>query len=375
MGKYNMGFKFRIYPNKTQQKMIDRTLGCCRFVYNHFLAIRRDEWKVNHNSLNFMKTSRLLTDLKRRDDTSWLKEVDCHALQQSLRDLDRAYQNFFKKRAGYPRFKSKHSHSQSYRTTNGNRDTSIRIIDKRIKLPKVGFVKIKQSRTFEGRILNATVSHTASGKYFVSLCVEMDKEKLIRPNAGGKIGIDVGLKEFYSDSNGNTIANPRVLKKLSKKLAREQRELSRKMPKSKNREKARIRVAKVYEHIANIRKDFLHKLSTQLVRENQTIAIEHLNVKSMLQNHRLARSISDVSWSEFFRQLEYKAELHDGELLKVDTFYPSSQICSNCGYQNTETKNLGVREWTCPRCGTRHDRDINAAKNILRKALENKQVA
>lgn len=374
MEKYTIGFKFRIYPNNTQQRLINRTLGCARFVFNHFLTVRRDEWNANHNSLTYVKTSKLLTDLKKREETSWLKEADSYALQQSLRDLDRAYENFFKKRAGYPRFKSKHSHSQSYRTTN-IRGSGIRIVGKKIKLPKVGFVKIKQSRTFEGRILNATVSHTASGKYFVSLCVEMDKDKLVRSNNGGKIGIDVGLNEFYSDSNGNTVANPRTFRKLSKKLAREQRRFSRKMPRSKNREKARIRVAKIYERIANTRKDFLNKLSTQLVRENQTIAVEHLDVQGMLKKRRLAKSISDASWSEFFRQLEYKTELHGGELLKVDMFYPSSQICSNCGYQNTETKNLSVRKWTCPECGTHHDRDINAAKNILRKALEDKQAA
>lgn len=330
MEKYNLRFKFRIYPNCEQQQKINCILGCARFVYNHFLAIRRDEWKANHQSVTYYQTSSMLTDLKRREECNWLKQADSRALVNSLCDLDHAYENFFKKRAKYPRFKSKHNHNQTYRTNNTK--NCIRIVDNRIRLPKIGFVKIKQSHKFEGRILNATIRHTASGKYFVSICVEMDKEKLISANDGKQIGIDVGLKEFYTDSNGNIIANPRILKKLSKKLAREQRRFSHKMPKSRNREKARIRVARAYERITNIRKDFLHKLSTRLARENQTIAVEHLNVKGMLKNHRLAKSISDVSWGEFFRQLEYKTELHGGELLKIDMFYPSSQICSTCGY-------------------------------------------
>lgn len=370
METYTLGYKFRIYPNKTQEKLINRTLGCARFVFNHFLAIRRDEWKANRNSLTYVKTSKLLTDLKKRKETAWLSEVDSMALPESLRNLDRAYENFFKKRARYPRFKSKHNHSQSYRTR--NQANGIRIVENRIKLPKVGFVKIKQSRAFEGKIQNATISRTASGKYFVSLCVETDKATLFRPNGGKQIGIDVGLKAFYSDSNGDTVENPHPLKKLQSKLRREQRRLSRKMPRSVNRDKARVRVARIHERIANIRRDFLHKLSTRLARENRTIAVEHLNVKGMLRNHRLAKSISDASWSEFFRQLTYKTELHGGELLKVDTFYPSSQTCSVCGHQNPVTKELRVREWDCPECGTHHDRDVNAAKNILRKALEDK---
>lgn len=368
---YTMGYKYRIYLNKTQMDLINRTLGCCRFVFNHFLVVRRDQWDANHQSVTYNQTAALLTDLKRREETCWLKEVDSMALQESLRNLDTAYKNFFEKRAKYPRFKSKHCHNQSYRTR--NQSNGIRFVDGKLKLPKIGLVKIKQSRDFEGRILNATVSRTASGKYFVSLCVEQDIENLQQVNRGGQVGIDVGLKEFYSDSNGNTVANPRILRKLSKKLAREQRKLSRKMPRSKNRNKQRVRVARVHEKIANIRKDFLHNVSTQLVRENQTIAVEDLKVKNMLKNHKLAKAISDVSWSEFFRQLEYKAELYGVEVLKVPTFYPSSQTCHVCGYQNPEVKDLSVREWTCPNCGEPHmDRDTNAALNILTKALADK---
>lgn len=370
METYTMGYKYRIYPNKTQEELINRTLGSCRFVFNHFLAVRRDQWQANHQSVTYNQTASMLTGLKRREETCWLKEVDSMALQESLRNLDMAFQNFFAKRAKYPRFKSKHCHSQSYRTR--NLSNGIRLVDSKLKLPKIGLVRIKQHREFDGRIFNATISRTASGKYFVSLCVEQDIENLFHSNNGGQIGIDVGLKEFYSDSNGDTVANPRVLRRLSKKLLREQHRLSRKLPRSSNHNKQRVRVARVHEKIANIRKDFLHKVSTQLVRENQTIAVEDLRVKNMMKNHKLAKAISDVSWSEFFRQLEYKAKLYGSEILKVPTFYPSSQTCHVCGYQNAETKDLSVREWICPYCGTRHDRDTNAARNILAKALADK---
>lgn len=370
METYTKGFRFRIYPNMAQQQKINRILGCCRFVYNHFLALRRDEWEENKESVTYNQTSSLLTEMKHQREYVWLNEADSMALQESLKNLERAYQNFFKKRAGYPHFKSKHVHCQSYRTR--NQSNGIRIVGNKIKLPKIGEVKAKLSRSFEGKILNATVTRTASGKYYVSLCVEMDIESLLRRNDGGTVGIDVGLKEFYTDSNGNTVGNPRILQRLSRKLAREQRKIARKMPKSSNRNKARIRVARLHERIASIRKDFLHKTSTALVRENQTIAIEHLKIRNMLKNHHLAKAISDVSWSEFFRQLEYKAVLYGADVLKVDTFYPSSQTCFHCGHQHQETKNLSIREWTCPKCGTCHDRDENAAKNILRRALKQK---
>lgn len=371
--EYTKGFKFRIYPDAEQQKIINQTLGCARVVYNHFLALRRDSWQEKRESVTYVKSSRMLTELKCHPDFVWLKSVDSMALQEALRNLDRAFQNFFKKQSGYPRFKSKHNHNQSYRTR--NQSGGIRIVDGNIKLPRIGIVKTKLSREFAGRILNATVSRTASGKYFVSLCVEMDMESMLSRNKGGQVGIDVGLKEFYTDDKGNAVANPRPLRKLEKKLHRLQRRLSKKARSSNNHNKARIKVARVHERIANIRKDFLHKESARLVRENQLIAVENLKIKNMLKNRKLAKAISDVSWSEFFRMLEYKAVLYGCDVVKVDTFYPSSQTCYCCGYRNIGTKNLAVRKWQCPECGNVHDRDVNAARNILNKALEMRKSA
>jgi len=319
----------------------------------------------NGQKLGYTQTSAMLTALKKQDDFAFLKDVDSIALQQSLRDLDRAFVNMFQKRAKHPQFKSKHNYHQSYRTI--NQGGNIRIVGKYIKLPKLGYVKVRQSMEI-GHINNVTVEKTPSGKYFVVLNVDFEPE--FHPNSGKTIGIDVGIKDFYTDSNGTAVSNPRYLEKSAKKLVREQRRFSRKQNGSKNRNKQRVRVAKVHEKVTNQRNDFLQKTSTMLVRENQTICIEDLNVKGMIRNHKLARSIASVSWSKFFEMLQYKATWYGNEVIKVPTMYPSSQTCSECGYQNPLVRNLSVRNWVCPECHTKHDRDYNASINILRRGLQ-----
>ena len=358
------GMKFRIYPNKTQETIIQKTFGCSRFVYNFGLASRIEEYK-NGNSIGYKETCSILTSIKHSEEYSWLREVDNIALQQSLRDLDKAYKNFFKKRASFPKFKSKHNHNKSYRTQNINGNISV--VGKHIKLPKLGYVKAKISMPVDGKIKNATIQQAPSGKYFCSLIVEV--LDVFYPNNGCVVGLDMGIKTFYTDSNGNSIPNPKTLAKSEKKLVKEQRKLSKKVKGSSNWNKQRIKVAKIYEKITNQRDDFLHKESTRLVRENQIICIEDLNVKGMIRNHKLAKSISDVSWGKFFTMLEYKSALYGTEIIKVPRFYPSSQICSCCGYKNPNIKNLSIRKWTCPACNTYHNRDDNAAKNILKMGL------
>lgn len=358
-------YKFRIYPNKKQQELIEKTFGCSRFVYNYYLVKKIDLYKESKQSMSNNECSKDLTSLKK--ELVWLKEADKWALQNSLRDLDSAYKHFFKKHSGFPKFKSKKNRHNSYRTTfiNGN----IEVLEKYIKLPKLGKVKYKdRTHSIQGKILNATISQMPSGKYYVSVCCT-DVEYKPCKKTGLAIGVDLGIKDFAITSNGDKYENPKYLTKSLNKLTKLQRELSRKTIGGSNWNKARLKVAKLQEHIINQRKDFLHKLSTQLIKDNDVICLENLKISNMIKNRKLARSISDVSWYEFIRQLEYKADWNNKEVIKIDTFFPSSQLCSACGYKNSNTKNLSVREWDCPKCKTRNDRDINAAINILNEGL------
>ena len=362
-------YRFRIYPTKEQKELIQRTFGCCRFVYNRFLAMRIAIYKETGTTMNYYSCSNALTPMKK--DLEWLKEVDATALQSSLRDLDAAFQNFFRglkqgQQIGFPKFKSKRDQRKSYKSKNNDRN--IAIVGNRVKLPKLGLVKCAVSKEVKGRILSVTVSQNPSDKYFVSICcTDVEIEPL--PSTGKVAGADLGIKTLAVMSDGVEYPNNKYLYQNDKKLRRLARQVSRKKKGGKNYEKACIRKARLEEKIANQRRDTIQKATTDMIRRYDVICLENLKTKGMMQNHKFARSIGDASFYEFRRELEYKAAWYGKTIVVIDTFFPSSQLCHVCGCRNPETKSLTVREWICPKCGTHLDRDKNAAINILDEGM------
>ena len=353
-------YKYRIYPDAEQMQFFAKCFGCVRFVYNRMLSDRIEHYNLTGKSLNN-------TPAQYKSEFTWLKEVDSLALANAQMNLNTAYRNFFRDKSnGFPKFKSKKNNNFSY-TTNNQKGT-VYVENGYIKLPKLKSpVKIRQHRSFEGVIKSCTISKAPSGKYHISILVETEIQKL--PASDMRVGIDVGIKDFAVLSNGEAYKNPKHLRKSEKRLAKLQRDLSRKQIGSSNRNKARIKVAKLHEKIANQRMDFLHKKSTEIIRKNQAIVIEDLKVKNLMKNHNLAKSIAEVSWSRFREMLDYKSRWYGRELIIAPPDYPSSQLCSDCGNRSSQTKHLACRVYICPECGLEIDRDYNASLNLLKLTM------
>ena len=357
-------FKYRLYPTASQAEKINQNIGCARFVFNQLL---NDRIKVYRETKQ--RSKKTYCDLKK--EYAFLKEADSRALLHARENLDAAYDKFFKGMgAGFPNFKSKHKCRWSYTTDNNM--NAVRFDGNRLKLPKVGYVKVVEHRRHEGRIISATISHERSGEYYASVLCEVEHPEPL-PVTDKVVGIDLGLHDFIVCSDGERVESPKYFRKSEQKLARVQRAFSRTKKGSNGHEKARLKVARCHQKIKNQRNDFLQKLSTKLVRENQVICLEDLSVKGMERNHKLAKSVTDASFSRFVLMLEYKAEWYGRKIIKIDRFYPSTQLCSGCGYKNESIKGLKglkVREWVCPECGEVHDRDLNASRNILKEGLK-----
>lgn len=365
-------YKYRLYPTEQQKIKIARHIGCYRWVYNWGLENKIKAWQKDKKSLSKFDLSNMLPDLKKKKETEWLKEVNSQTLQQALENLDSAYVRFFKEKKGFPKFKNKHKSKQTFRVP---QKAKVNEEITKLYLPKfLEGIKIVKDRKFKGVIKNVTIEKTPTNKYYASILVETKDEPMAKKKIQDRttIGLDLGIKDFVVLSTGEKIANPKLMKQYESKLKKAQRILSRRVKGGQNRNKAKFKVAKVHEKIANVRKDFLHKLSHKLTHENQvnSIVIEDLAVCNMVKNHKLAKSISDCSWSEFVRQLEYKSEWYGKNLIKIGRFEPSSKLCSTCGTINQELT-LKDREWTCDGCNTRHDRDINAAINVKSIGLHN----
>ena len=368
-------YLFRLYPSKNQETTIVKTIGCARFVYNYFLSRRTEHYEKTGQTLGYTKCSGELTQLKQSKEHLWLNEADKFALQNSLRDLAVAFENFFRERQkgntdqGYPKFHSKRDHKQSYRTNFTNNNIEVDMEGCCIKLPKLGLVTFRKNRKqteFPSKIINATIRKTPSGKYFASVLCLVEVAEL--PTSDNKIGCDLGLNQFLVPSQGEPVENPRYYRKTEKQLAIAQRKLSRMKKGSKNYGKQKIKVAKLHERIFNQRHDFLHKESTRLINENQIICLEDLQVKNIIKNPRLAKSIQDAGWGKFKELLLYKASWYGRTVVLIDKFYPSTKRCNYCGISNPMLT-LSDREWQCSACEAIHDRDRNAASNILQEGL------
>jgi putative transposase len=354
-------YKFRIEPTSEQIVLLSKHFGACRFVFNRFLHERKEKYLNEKTSLNYYDNARTLTDLKKEEDFDWLKEINSQSLQSAIRNLDSAYKNFFNKQNKFPRFKSKYD-KQSFKIPQ-----NALINEKKIVIPKFKEgIKINLHRKIEGEILFATITKSTTGKYYVSITCEVNYKPFDK--TGSKIGIDTGIKDLAILSDGKTYENIKVLKSKLKKLKYQQRQLSKKQKGSNSRQKQKIKLSLVHEKITNIRKDYLHKISTEIVKNHDIISVEDLSVKNMMKNHKLAQSLSDVSLGMFYTMLEYKSKWNDKSFVKIDRFFPSSKTCSNCGWIYQDL-NLSIREWACSSCNEHHDRDLNASKNILKQGI------